>query len=331
MSATSQRQKTVLVTGANGYIGEAVARAFQRAGFATYGLIRSSRSTTTLEKHSIIPIIGSAAQCKDTLAAIKTHTDVLDIIASTTEDRNDYVPHFEDTMIFFRELSKLSNSQGVRPIVLFTSGCKDYGQGGLDGSPDLVLHTEESPIRPPPFLVDRATNATRVFQEDLFDSTVLRPTHVHGGLSSHLGDFFQVAAEAKQEGRALQFHSDPRTIIHSMNVNDCGEAYVALAEHSNRAQIAGECFNISAGDHYETLGDIGDALVKLYQIEEGIVFNTPETAVDITPTNALTNFSQFVGSGKLRELTGWSGISPMFAQDISRYWQEYEDATSAGS
>lgn len=41
-------QRAVLVTGANGYIGNAVAKAFARAGWRTYGLVRRKEVSTAL-------------------------------------------------------------------------------------------------------------------------------------------------------------------------------------------------------------------------------------------------------------------------------------------
>jgi nucleoside-diphosphate-sugar epimerase len=52
-----------------------------------------------------------------------------------------------------------------------------------------------------------------------------------------------------------------------MHVDDCGEAYVALAEHPWRRDIGGECFNISSY-RFETLEEIAEALVKEYGIKE---------------------------------------------------------------
>lgn len=330
MDSSSRKQKTALITGANGYIGHAVALAFQRAGYMTFGLVRSSRSATELQMDSIIPIVGSAADHEGVLSAVREHTSRLDVIASTTEDRKDYVPHFNDTLILLRALAYMSNEKGVRPLVLFTSGCKDYGQGELDGSLHLQPHTEQFPLRPPAFLRNRATHAIKVLQETSFDSAVLRPTLVHGGASSHLGSFFAMAAEAKSNSSAIKIQGNPRTIVHSMNVDVLGDAYVALSEHETRAEVAGECFNVSCGNRYETLQQIAEALAKLYSIEEGVEYEIPETSF-VDGANALTNFSQYVGSEKISKLTGWRDESPMFAQDLSRYRQEYEDAQSANA
>jgi hypothetical protein len=88
-------------------------------------------------------------------------------------------------------------------FVLFTSGCKDYGMmAKLAGDGDLRPHTEESPIAPPPFAVDRAAYASKTFENfDLFDTILLRPTNVYGLKGSFYGDFFKLGSEAKEKGK----------------------------------------------------------------------------------------------------------------------------------
>ena len=53
-------QKTVLVTGANGYVGNAVAKAFARAGWRTYGLVRREGAVGDLARSEIQPHVGPA-------------------------------------------------------------------------------------------------------------------------------------------------------------------------------------------------------------------------------------------------------------------------------
>lgn len=59
----------------------------------------------------------------------------------------------------------------------------------------------------------------------------------------------------------MEVTEDPRTILHAMHVDDCGYAYVALAEHPERNVVADQCYNISS-DRYETLDEIVKASVE---------------------------------------------------------------------
>jgi nucleoside-diphosphate-sugar epimerase len=267
MSSLNPTPKTVLVTGANGYIGNAVARAFVRAGWTTYGLVRNAALLSDLAADEIIPLLGSPAD-QSFLSSLSPDL-TFDVIISTTEQIMNYVPHYNDIISLLTVLAKNRIEKGKgKPLVLFTSGCKDYGMmTELADSPGLNSHTEESPINPPSFAVDRATYAVKVFEHaELFDAAVLRPTNVYGLSSSFYGDIFKLGKEGEERG-VLELNEHPKTILHAMHVDDCGEAYVALAEHPRREDVGDECFNISSY-RFETLEEIAEALVEEYGVKE---------------------------------------------------------------
>lgn len=325
----SPEHQTVLVTGANGYIGNAVARAFIRAGWMTYGLIRNAQAQTLLAADEIIPVVGSAADLSF-LDNLYGRTKTFNVIVSTTEQILDYIPHYNDTVALLRTLSETSNSAGVRPLVLFTSGCKDYGTTGLAGSENLSPHTETSAMNPPPFAINRASHAIKLFDHsDLFDAVVLRPTTVYGLSGSFYSPLFDVAAQAAEKG-VLELTADPDTILHGTHVDDCAEAYVAIAECGDRDVVKGQCYNIS-GHRYETLAEVANALVKEYGIRGGVKYfpkEGGEGGFDVV--QAMIGFSQWVGSEKLRKDVGWSDRRALFSEGLTAYRGAYEAAVAQG-
>lgn len=347
MSSKTQL-KNALVTGANGYIGNAVARAFSRAGWITYGLVRSASSAQSLAAEEILPVIGS-------IDDISSHESIkhqlpahIDVIVSVTEDLNDYVRHYNNIISLLRSItaaqSSLSESQGVnkaKPLVIFTSGCKDYGIGPHYATdPDLAPHTEESPINPPVFARLRAEYSQRIFEHhDAFSPVLVRPTNVHGRSSSFFGIFF-VAAQKVTEAQAGGSKAPltlvtprPDTICHSLHVDDCADAYVAIASHPSRGEVEGQVFNISAR-RYETVDQIGRALVAEYGIAGGVEF--VEDAAKLAPGQSnpwppmLIDFPQWTGSDKLRRVTGWSDRRPLFSESVHVYRLAYEAMQEKG-
>src|SRR6187402_1860225 len=179
--------KTVLVTGANGYIGHAVALAFVRAGWTTYGLVRNPSYLPLLRAAEIHPLLGSPSS-PTFLTDLEKEGVTFDVLVSTTEQILDYFPHYNDVVALLRTLATQTlKAKGVKPLVLFTSGCKDYGMiPYLANSPELAPQTEVTPLNPPPFAVDRAAGTLRIFDHgDVFDAVALRPTNVYGGSSSY--------------------------------------------------------------------------------------------------------------------------------------------------
>lgn len=317
----------VLVIGANGYIGNAVARAFVRAGYRTYGLVRREQASTAIAKMEIIPLIGSP---EDTgfLEDISKQGIFFSVIVSaiTAEGISDYESHYTSTVALLRKLAGDSIKHSIRPLVIITSGCKDYGRGPLDGTPGLEPHTELTPLNPHASLVNRSAYSLKFFEnKDLFDTVVVRPTHVYGYSSSFYVFFFVFAEDAKRKEEWI-LEEDPKTILHAIHVDDCAEAYVSIAK-AKREVVAGQCYNISSR-RYETTGEILSALVKEYDIKNGIkhVGNNGIAG----PREKLLGYSQWVSSDKLRSDTGWTDKRLLFSEGIKQYRLAYEAALKSG-
>lgn len=321
------KRKSVLVTGANGYVGNAVARAFVRAGWIAHGLVRSQDSRASLRADEIISILGSASDKAFVERSANQTRFVFDVIVSCTEQTLDYVPHYNDTIALLRALAHASNEAGIRPLVIFTSGCKDYGTTGLDGSDVLSPHTEESPLNAPPVLAARAAHAVKLFDhKDLFDAVVFRPSTLYGGSASFYGPIFDKAAKAAENG-VLELTADPKSIMHGTHVDDCAEAYVAIAEHADRKTVKGQCYNISGG-RYETLGEVANALVEEYKIKGGVKYVPEKAMTGVDVVQMLTGFSQWVGSEKLRRDVGWRDKRQPFSEAVHTYRMAYEAAVA---
>ncbi|KAE8372775.1 hypothetical protein BDV26DRAFT_273461 [Aspergillus bertholletiae] len=322
----------VLVTGANGYIGNAVARAFVRAGWITYGLVRSKTAATSLAMEEILPIIGSIDDTPSHETIRNALPPTLDAIISTTENISDYIPHYNNTVQLLRTLSTASTANGVRPVVIFSSGCKDYGIGPhYDGDAALAPHTEESPLNPPPILADRTHSSLKFFEhKDVFSPIVVRPTNVYGRSASYYRGFFEAAAQSINTQLPLLIPVLPSSICHALHVDDCGDAYVAIAGHPRREEVEGEIFNISSR-RYETVDEIATKLVAEYGITAGVKYIDPGS---LTPDEnpwppALIDFPQWTGSAKLRAVTGWHDVRPLFTEAIHTYRLAYEAAATA--
>lgn len=262
---------------------------------------------------------------------------------TATEQIYNYVPHFNNIVTLLHSLSKISNKNGKRPLVLFTSGCKDYGTSHHHLSPDLRPHTEQTPINPPLWALSRATNSLTVISDlknlDLFDAIVLRPTTIYGYHSSFYGPFFDIAAIAKQNNVLELPKERMNAALHATHVDDCGEAYVALANTylsspTGRDLVKNKPYNISSY-RYETLSEVANALVQEYDISGGVKWlEGGDKGVNLggkyDVVDALTGFSQWVGSEQLRKDTGWRDRRMLFTEGVGTYRKAYEAAVERG-
>ena len=317
-------QKTVLVTGANGYVGNAVARAFTRAGWRTYGLVRREGAVGDLARKEIQPLVGpSDAGLLDDLGDV-----TFDVLVSNTEDRTDPFGHLAAVRLMLDKAVSRSEAAGHRPLVIFSSGCKDYGaMTQKHGDPALAPHTEASPLAPSAgsaVVGSRCAFGARLLDktETPYDAVVLRPTVVYGLSSSLYGALFDLAARSRD---VLTIVGDPDAVMHSCHVDDCADAYVALAGHPDRRAIANQAYNIS-NQRYETAREIGEALARSYGLD--LTFEVPDRDFKYGDVNWLFNYWQWVSSDKIRAATGWHERRATFADGIDQYRLAYEASRS---
>ncbi|KAK0638245.1 hypothetical protein DIS24_g10035 [Lasiodiplodia hormozganensis] len=347
--------------------------------FRVFGLVRRAAAARVLAAQEVVPIIGSLSDDDPTALRDKILAHVaaagglplVHVIAICTEpaDRAARAKHWTDVLGLVQGLSAAASEASaasvasgtsstgggtgtpIRPLVLWSSGCKDYGTTGLHGEPGLAPHTESTPLAPHELVRRRADAAVKALESASaeggaggFDAVVLRATPICGRSGSLYGagmgyveGFAAAVKEGKSEGdnTVLKFVPPAGTVMHGLHVDDCADAYVAVAVtalfggEEKRRGVVGQAFNIS-GRRYETLEEVGTALAKEYGFAGGAEFGVdpavlPE-GVDPKGSHFIFGWSQWVGSQKIREATGWSDWRPLFSENVHAYRLAYEAA-----
>ncbi|MCJ1327049.1 hypothetical protein MMC10_003715 [Thelotrema lepadinum] len=312
--------KTVLITGANGYLGNAISRSFSQHGWKTYGCIRSATSAPPLAASEIIPVVGSYTD--STTWTPQLDGIVFDVLVSTIEVLTDYQTNFNSWMELFKYASKAANNAGRKPLLLFTSGNKDYGESGLHQSREPVQWFEEdSPLNPPEVLKPRATTAVTVFEsqyQEYFYPALFRPCMVYGRTGSYYAYFLGQAALTG----SIIVGGSPDVIWHGVHVDDVAAAYFAVATKMGAKEANGKVFTV-ANDEYDTFRELAEGVARAYggkRIEYGVV---PEKGDMLL---GLMGFSQALKSERLRSLTGWRPEHIGFLEGLEVYKAAFDAA-----
>ena len=309
-------QKTVLITGATGYLGRAIAQHFARAGWTTYGVTRSASSASSLIKDEIIPLITSLS-CPETYQPLLENL-TFDVLISTVEVFSDYASHFSAWMEFFKCAAATSLTvTGKKPLLLFTSGNKDYGEAGLYGAADFKWVEEDSPLNPPATLAARAKNAIRIFDySDYFHAALVRPCMVYGRSSSYYAYFLGQAATAE----TIVVRGEKGVVWHGVHVDGVADAYYLLATRLKPEEAHGQVYTVS-NDRYETFGELAEGVAAAYG---GRKIEWRERSEE--EMWRLVPFSQALRSERLRTQTGWRPRHRGFLEGIEVYKAAFDEA-----
>ncbi|KAG2171257.1 hypothetical protein INT43_004111 [Umbelopsis isabellina] len=99
----------------------------------------------------------------------------------------------------------------------------------------------------------------------------VRPTNVFGRSASYYRGFFEIAAHCVRLKQLPSFPVPPNSNCHALHVDDCADAYVAIAGHPRQKNIEGQIFNMSSR-RYETVKKISKAVFEEYGLAAGFNF-----------------------------------------------------------
>jgi len=282
----------VLVLGATGYIGFAIAQAFVRNGYKVYGLARTQEKANHLAKHEITPVIGNG---KDIESWIKT-AEKVDIIIEAIADYQDYTTG----ATVGAALVKFQNEHKQK-IVIYTSGVWVYGN-----TTEAV--SEGTPLNPLPIVASRPA-----LEKQYLDAgaIVLRPGCVYGLHGSLLGSmFFKNLTEHKTS--LLGTGSNSWAFVH---VEDCADAYVKTA--AKASSIRGQAFNIVSQS--ERISDIADAVAQIVGLKEKITYNAPSD-----PFSQALCLNQHFNTVRARTVLGWTPKASSILNDVATYYASWK-------
>ena len=289
---------TVMVTGATGFVGGAVAQALCAAGYKVIAVVRSPRRAAHLPAGQTMTLIGDMLRPETYQPMVEqadavVHAAQLRVPGRMTRARLARLDAAEETMT--TALVTACTRYGRR--LVYTSGCFGYGDHGDEWI------TEETPLSPSPLGVGHARQVEllRALRGGGPDSVVLHLGFVYGP-----GGNFASAFHAQARAGRLRCIGGGANHWSCVHVDDVAAAYVAALERAP----AGAEYNI-VDDAPVTLRNLVDGVTGAMDLPRaGNVPATLAKAIIGRPAVRSLVTSYRVRNAKAREELEWTPRFP---------------------
>jgi nucleoside-diphosphate-sugar epimerase len=300
----------IFVTGAGGYLGQAIATRFARAGYAVHGLVRRPEAAEVLAAAGVSPVVGDLAEPASFLGRLQN----CDAAVHAVVDENDAPGRDQMALDAYRTAAR----DGRLRKLLYTSTVWVYGP--TDGE----VADEQRATHPLSLVKWRVAHEDAAFDlaHDEVETIVFRPAMVYGEARGTIGVWFREALEK----RTVTYPGDGLQRWGVVHRDDVADAYALAFEHGQ----PGERYNLSDENHH-TVRELAEAVARATQATA-----QPRRASDVVAElgafgEALLA-SVLVTSAKARRELGWAPAHPSFVRETDALLREFQASseTTAG-
>lgn len=294
----------IFITGASGYIGQAVARAFREKGHTVYGLVRSEEDANLLKLMEIWPIIGDYNNPESFIKIL----DDVEVVVNCAFDYSDVGVERDAGIIEI--IIKAFSKSSLPKSFIYTSGIWVYGSRGYQivNESTPVTPIEEVKWRPghEQKVLDSSTNNLR--------TVVIRPGVVYG----LTGGVLKVFYAASQNG-SVPMIGEGRNRWPMVHVDDLAHAYVSAAEKELNHVI----LNV-VDDSNPTMKEIAEAIARCARIE-GKIQNLNDDDAKKVFGDLWKGFAidLRVDNSRVKRLLKWQIHHAPFINEAETYYQSW--------
>jgi nucleoside-diphosphate-sugar epimerase len=294
----------VFVTGAGGYVGGAVARAFAAAGHQVTGLVRAPEKAARVEEWGVRALTGDLREPESWVQQAAAHDTLVHVAMQPGPDKLAVDRLAVDTLLD-------ASRRGGAESLIYTSVMFVLGQTGDDAADEGASTKSAAPSA-----AGRPEHERRVLDagDDRLATAVIRPGMVYGGRGGAVGQAF---ATASRDGAATII-GDGRNRWPLVHLDDVGALYVRVAEARARGifhAVDGVPLTVEEISRAASQAAGGGGAVTHLPVESARAFLGP-----FADSLAL---DQVIAAPRSAAL-GWSARRPSFvtwADEVYREWQ----------
>ena len=293
----------VFVTGASGYIGFAVARAFRQAGHRVYGLIRNPEKAGLLERWEIAPVVGNL----DRPESYRKEAEACSVLVHCAFEPSERAVELDQRTV---DALIASGEHGAQPkLLIYTSGVWVYGDTGHR------TVDETTPLSPANLVRWRPEVEETVLAAETVRGLVIRPGCVYGGRGGLTGMWFQGA-----ENGQLTAIGDGTNHWAMVHVEDLAQAYRAAGE----VGYYGEVLNVCDPSRL-TVREMVEAVAQATGYSGHIIFTPVEQAAkNMGPFAECLALDQHVDAFKARTILNWQPNHRNFVEEVDLYYRSWK-------
>ncbi|MDW8354455.1 MAG: NAD-dependent epimerase/dehydratase family protein [Bryobacterales bacterium] len=275
----------ILITGATGYIGGAVAEAVQAAGLQVTAAVRDPEKASRLTARGFRTVLAALENPGALGAAAQEADGVIHTALARGPEAGPLDQAAVETM--------LEALEGTGKVFVYTSGCWVHGNTGGR------VAGESSPLDPPPIVAWRPA-VERLVQDACqrkVRGVVIRPAMVYGRGGGVLAEFVRTARE-QGVVRFVGTGENHWTFVH---LDDLADLYVRALEHAP----AGEIFLAAEGPAYK-VREVAEAASRAGGADGRVeAWPLEEARRVLGPVADGLVLDQKLGSTKALRLLGW--------------------------
>lgn len=297
----------VVVTGATGYVGSAVAGALLGAGHRVTGLARSEGSAEKLEGRGMEARPGDLGDAESVARAVRGAGAV--VHAATTHGPE--AEAADRTAV----AAILGGLRGTGRTFVYTSG------GWVMGDTMGEMADEDSPIDPTPMLawrpaVEREVLAAAASHD--VRTVVVRPALVYGGGGGVVGE---LVGSARERGAARHVvppgGENSWTLVHR---DDLGDLYARVLERGGtRGDLPGGLLLIAAGGKPVRAREVAEAASRAAGAGGRVeAWPLEEAREELGAYADALALDQRLSGARARRALGWSPSAPSVFEELER-------------